>query len=78
MMNPSGLGDGMYVNLRRRMFQNLKTAGLEGSILEIAQTAYEAVLKKENILLTPVERKRLFSDVLKLLFEDMNNSMDGK
>jgi hypothetical protein len=68
----------MYVNLRRRMVQNLKALGVEDTILEVAQTAYETTLKTENILLTPLEKKKLFSDVLKLLFEDMNNTFDGK
>lgn len=78
MMDPYDPSNGMYVNLRRRMVQNLKALGVEGTILEVAQTAYEATLKTENILLTPIEKKKLFSDVLKLLFEDMNNTFDGK
>jgi hypothetical protein len=78
MMDPYDPSSGMYVNLRRRMVQNLKALGVEGTILEVAQTAYETTLKTENILLTPTEKKKLFSDVLKLLFEDMNNSFDGK
>jgi len=78
MFNPLVPPDGMYVNLRRRMLQNLKAQGVEGSILEIAQTAYERTLKFENVMLTPLEKKKLFSDVLKLLFEDMNNHVDGK
>jgi hypothetical protein len=68
----------MYVNLRRRMVQNLKALGVEGSILEVIQTAYDETLRAENIMLTPIEKKKLFSDVLKLLFEDMNNSLDDK
>ena len=68
----------MYVNLRRRMVQNLKALGIEGSILEVIQTAYEETLRAENIMLTPIEKKKLFSDVLKLLFEDMSNDLDGK
>jgi hypothetical protein len=78
MMDPYDPSSGMYVNLRRRMVQNLKALGVEGTILEVAQTAYETTLKAENILLTPTEKKKLFSDVLKLLFEDMNNTFDGK
>jgi hypothetical protein len=78
MLDPYDPSSGMYVNLRRRMVQNLKALGVEGTILEVAQTAYEATLKTENILLTPTEKKKLFSDVLKLLFEDMNNAFDGK
>lgn len=78
MLDPYDLSNGMYVNLRRRMVQNLKAAGLEGTILEVAQTAYEATLKAENILLTPGEKRKLFSDVLKLLFEDMSAGFDGK
>lgn len=78
MMNPSNAGDGMYVNLRKRMFQNLKASGLEGSILELAQTAYDQILRAENILLSPLEKKKLFSDVLKLLFDDMNDHFAGK
>ncbi len=78
MLDPYDPSSGMYVNLRRRMVQNLKALGVEGSILEVAQTAYEATLKTENILLTPLEKRKLFSDVLKLLFEDMTNAFDGK
>jgi hypothetical protein len=78
MMDPYDPSNGMYVNLRRRMVQNLKALGVEGTILEVVQTAYEATLKTENILLTPIEKKKLFSDVLKLLLEDMNNAFDGK
>jgi hypothetical protein len=68
----------MYVNLRRRMVQNLKAQGVEGSILEVIQTAYEETLRAENLMLTPIEKKKLFSDVLKLLFEDMNKSLEDK
>jgi hypothetical protein len=68
----------MYVNLRRRMVQNLKALGVEGSILEVIQTAYEETLRAENIMLTPIEKRKLFSDVLKLLFEDMNKGLDEK
>ena len=66
----------MYVNLRRRILQNLKALGLDGSIIEMTQTAYEATLKAENILLTPIEKKKLFSDVFKLLLEDMNGKFN--
>lgn len=75
MPNPYDPSNGMYVNLRQRMVQNFKAAGVEGTILEVIQTAYEETLKKENILLTPLEKKKLFSDVLKLLFEDMSNGL---
>jgi hypothetical protein len=68
----------MYVNLRRRMVQNLKALGVEGSIIEVIQTAYEETLRAENLMLTPIEKKKLFSDVLKLLFEDMNKSLEDK
>jgi hypothetical protein len=78
MMDPYDPSSGMYVNLRRRMVQNLKALGVEGTILEVTQTAYEKTLKAENILLTPTEKKKLFSDVLKLLFEDMKDAFDGK
>ena len=78
MLNPYDPSNGMYVNLRRRVVQNLKALGIEGSILEVVQTAYEEALRAENIMLAPIEKKKLFSDVLKLLFEDMSNDFDGK
>ncbi len=78
MLNPYDPSNGMYVNLRRRMVQNLKALGIEGSILEVVQAAYEETLRAENIMLAPIEKKKLFSDVLKLLFEDMSNDFDGK
>ncbi len=77
ILNSYDPSDGMYVNLRQRIVQNMKILGVEGSIIEISQTAYEETLKAENILLTPAEKKKLFSDVLKLLLEDMNHGFDG-
>ena len=60
MPNPYDPSNGMYVNLRQRMVQNFKAAGVEGTILEVIQTAYEETLKKENIQTRNRDLQKLF------------------
>lgn len=78
MQNPFGPErvPGSYFNLKERMFQKVQNAKVDDHILEILQLAYEEALATENILLSRAERKRLFSQILKLVLEDMLKKLD--
>lgn len=79
MKNPFGDQQvpGSYHNLKERMFKKVN-ANVNDQILVILQTAYENALNAENIVLTGPERKRLFSQVLKLVLEDMIKKLDER
>ena len=72
MKNPFGDQEvpGSYHNLKERMYKKV-SANVNDQILNIVQNAYENALAKENVVLTRPERKRLFSQILKLVLEDM-------
>jgi hypothetical protein len=63
-------------NLKVRMVQNVQAAGINNQIFLIVQKAYEKVLKQENVILSRPERNRLFSQVLKLVLDDMSEKLD--
>jgi len=52
------------------------SAQVNEQILEIIMKAYEDALYKENIVLSRPERKRLFSQIVKLVMEDMIKKLD--
>lgn len=68
---------GSYTNLKERVFQMVKAAGINDRIFEIVKMTYEEALAKENILLSRPERKRLLSQVLKLVLDDMLRKLEG-
>lgn len=78
MKNPFGSQQipGSHHNLKERMFNTVKSAKVNEQILEIMMKAYEDALYKENIALTRPERKRLFSQILKLVFEEILKKYD--
>jgi hypothetical protein len=65
-----------YHNLKVRMVQNVQAAGINNQIFLIVQKAYEKALKQENVILSRPERNRLFSQVLKLVLDDMSEKLD--
>lgn len=69
---------GSYTNLQKRMLQRVRTARVNDQILELVQKAYENALNEENIVLSRPERKRLFSQIFKLLLEDIVNKLDDR
>lgn len=79
MQNPFGSQQvpGSYFNLKERMFQKVQSANVNDHIFEILQLAYEEALATENILLSRAERKRLFSQILNLVLEDILKKLDG-
>ena len=78
MQNPFGSQQvpGSYVNLQKRMFQKVQDSKVNDHIFEIVQMAYEEALTAENILLSRPERQRLFSQILKMVLEDMFKKLD--
>jgi len=78
MKNPFGDQQvpGSYHNLKERMYKKV-SANVNEQIFEIMMTAYENALYEENVVLSRPERKRLFSQIMKRVFEDMFKKLDG-
>ena len=78
MQNPFGSEQvpGSYHNLKERMYKKI-SANVNDQILEILQKAYENALAEENIVLSRPERKRLFSQIVKMVMEDVLKKLDG-
>ena len=78
MKNPFGDQQvpGSYHNLKERMYRKV-SANVSDQIFEIAQKAYENALNEENIILSRAERVRLFSQILRLIMEDMLKKLDN-
>lgn len=74
MQNPLGSqpDSGSYVNLRKRLFQSVQSANLNEQILEVIKKALEA----ENIVLSRPERKRLFSQIVNWVAEDLTRKIE--
>jgi hypothetical protein len=84
MLNPFGSqqdpGLSSYVDLKKRITQKVQATDVNDQIFQAVQNAFENALGSENpvILLSRPERKRLFSQVLKSVLEDMVNKLDKK
>jgi hypothetical protein len=74
MKNPFGpqSDSGSYVDLRRRVFQNVQAANINDKIIEVIKSAMEA----QNVVLSRPERKRLFSQIVKQVSEDLTSKLD--
>lgn len=79
MKNPFGDQQvpGSYHNLKERMYKKV-SANVNDQILGILQKAYENALYEENVVLSRPERKRLFSQIFKLILEDIVNKLDDR
>ena len=80
MLNPFGSQQvpGSYVNLQKRMLQRIQSAKIDDQIFEVVKQAYEVALNEEGILLSRPERKRLLSQLLKLVLENMTRKLDDR
>jgi hypothetical protein len=78
MKNPFGDQQvpGSYENLKERMYKKV-SANVNGQILEIMVRAYENALDEENVVLSRPERKRLLSQIVKMVMEDLLKKVDG-
>jgi len=72
MKNPFGDQQvpGSYHNLKERMYKKV-SANVKEQIREIMTKAYENALYEENVVLSRPERKRLFSQIVKMVMEDI-------
>jgi hypothetical protein len=77
MKNPFGdqQAPGSYENLKERMYKKV-SANINEQILTITMKAYEDALYEENVVLSRPERKRLFSQIVKMVMEDMLTKID--
>ena len=80
MENPFALqpDSGSYTNLKERIFQQIQAAGINDRIFESVKKAYEEALVRENVILSRPERKRLLSQVLKLVLDDMSKKLEDR
>jgi len=79
MKNPFGDQQvpGSYHNLKERMFKKVNT-NVNHQILVSLQNAYEKALNEENVVLSRPERKRLFSQIVKMVMEEMLKKIDDR
>ena len=81
-LNPFGPqqepGLSSYVNLKKRMLQNVQAANVNDQIFQVVQNAFENAMQKENIVLSRPERKRLFAQILKSVLEEMVRKLDDR
>ena len=78
MKNPFGDQQvpGSYHNLKERMYKKV-SANVNEQVLEIMVKAYEDALNEENVALSRPERKRLLSQIVKMVMEDILKKLDG-
>jgi hypothetical protein len=67
-----------YVNLKKRMLARVKTGKVYDQIFQVVEKAYQESLKEENIVLTRAEQKRMISQILRLILEDMLKKLDER
>ena len=82
MLNPFGSQPdpslSSYVNLKKRMLQNVQAMKVNDQIFQVVQNAFESALGAENIVLSRPERVRLFSQILKSVLEEMVRKLDDR
>jgi hypothetical protein len=80
MQNPFGSqsDSGSYIDLKKRMLERIQSFKINDQIFEVIQVAYEDALKQEQIVLSTPERKRMLSQILKSVLEDMISKLDSR
>jgi hypothetical protein len=82
MLNPFGTQNypqgGSYTDLKKRVLRRVQAAKVSDQIFESVQKAYEDVLTSEQIVLSRPERKRLLSQILRSVLEDMLKKLDDR
>jgi len=78
MKNPFGDQQvpGSYHNLKERMYKKV-SANVNEQVLEIMVKAYESALYEENVALSRPERKRLLSQIVKMMMDDLLKKLDS-
>ena len=72
MKNPFGdqKVPGDYRNLKERMYKRV-SADVNDQISTMLKNSFESTLDEENVVLTRAERKRLFFQIMKMVFTDL-------
>ena len=73
---PESLFD--YVNLQKRMLQHVQAAKVNDQIFQVVQKSFEDALRAENIVLSLPERKRMLSQILRSVLENMIKKLDKR
>lgn len=77
MKNPFGDQQvpGSYQNLKERIYKKVSTK-VNAQIFDMMMIAYENALYEENVVLSRVERKRIFSQIIQMVMEDQVKKLD--
>ena len=67
-----------YVNLQKRMLQHVQATKVNDQIFQVVQKSFEDALRAENIVLSLPERKRMLSQILKSVMEEMIKKLDER
>jgi hypothetical protein len=80
MLNPFGEQPvpGSYIDLKKRMLRHVQSSSVDDQFFRAVQVAYEEALKRENIILSRPERKRMFAQILRSVLEDMIKKLDDR
>ena len=72
MKNPFGdqKVPGDYRNLKERMYKRV-SADINDQISIMLKNSFESALGEENVVLARAERKRLFFQIMKMIFTDL-------
>lgn len=78
MLNPfdSNKDNGSYVNLQKRIFQRVQSSKIKNQIIEVVRNSYDDAINAENVELSHTESRRLLSQILRLVLEDLNKKLD--
>jgi hypothetical protein len=78
MLNPfdPNKDTGSYVNLQKRIFQRIQSSEINNQIIKIVRESYEDAINAENVALSRAESKRLLSQILRLILEDLDKKLD--
>jgi hypothetical protein len=78
MLNPfdPNKNNGSYVNLQKRIFQRVQLSEINNQIIEIVRKSYDDAINAENVELNRDESKRLRSQILRLVLEDLSRKLD--
>ena len=69
---------GSYLNLQKRMLQRVQEAKINDQIFEVVQKALDDAIRAENVVLIRLEKKRLLSQILKVVLDDMIKKLDDR
>jgi len=80
MLNPFGPQQepGSYMNLQKRMLQRVQETKVNDRIFDAVQKSFEDALRAENIVLSLPERKRMLSQILRSVLENMIKKLDKR